>query len=105
MAFQKIRIASAQKNTLNESIVIRMEPTAINGITAAISRHQSATRSSYSRRASRKISAPVAVLNSTAQKRMPKTVLPNSFVPSAMVHAMPGPLSRYDAARCFDQSQ
>ena len=78
-AFQKITSASAQKKTLNESIVIKMEPTAIIGITDATSRHHSATRSSYKRRASKKISAPVAVLNITAKKRMPKTVLPNNF--------------------------
>ncbi len=98
-------MASAQKKTLSESIVIRMEPTAVSGMAAAISRHHSAVRSSYSRRASTNITAPVAVLKITAKKRMPNTVLPNNFVPSAIVHAMPGPLSRYDAARCFDQSQ
>ncbi len=97
--------ANAQKKTLNESIVIRIEPTAIIGITVASSRHHSATRSSYSRRASRKISPPVPVLKITAKKRMPKTVLPNSPVPSAMTQATAGPLSRYEAARCFDQSQ
>ena len=93
------------EKTLNESIVIRIEPTAISGITDATSRHHNATRSSYKRRASRKSRALVPVLKMTAKKRMPKTVLPNSFVPSAMVQPMAGPLSRYDAARCFDQSQ
>ena len=84
-AFQKITSASAQKKTLNESIVIRIEPTAIIGMTDASSRHHNATRSSYNRRASRKSRALVPVLKITAKKRMPKTVLPNNFVPSAMV--------------------
>src|SRR6266705_5102476 len=47
IAFQKISTASVQKKTLKESIVIRMEPTAIIGMTEATSRHHNATRSSY----------------------------------------------------------
>jgi hypothetical protein len=42
------------------------------------------------------------VLNNTAKKRIPKTESPNILVPSAMVHAIAGPLLRYEAARCFD---
>ena len=105
IAFQKISTASAQKKTLNESIVIRMEPTAIIGMTEASTTHQSATRSSYIRRASRKSRALMPVLRITAKKRIPKTVSPKILVPAAMVQAMAGPLSRYEAAGCFAQSQ
>jgi DNA primase len=38
--------ANAQKKTLSVSIVMRIDPTASMGITVAISRHQSAMRSS-----------------------------------------------------------
>jgi hypothetical protein len=43
---QHIIAANAQKKTLSASIVIRIDPTASIGITVAISRHHSATRSS-----------------------------------------------------------
>ena len=43
---QKTITASAHSGTLNESIVIRMEPTAKSGMMMATARHHNATRSS-----------------------------------------------------------
>ena len=45
-ASQNNRTASAQKNMLRESMVIRIEPTASIGMTRAINRHHQAVRSS-----------------------------------------------------------
>src|SRR5436190_3963514 len=45
-AVQHKLVAQAQKKTLNESMVIRMEPTAKSGRMAATSRHHRAVRSS-----------------------------------------------------------
>src|SRR6185436_10103406 len=104
-AIQKTTVAQAHAKTLNESIVIRIDPTASIGINNATNNDNHALRSPYSRRASEKIAQPVAVLSITAKNRTPKTVSPNNFVPRAIVHATPGPLSRYDAARCLDQTQ
>ena len=63
-------------------------------MTVASNRHQSATRSSYSRLARTKSSPPMPALSITAETRMPKTLSPKIFVVIAMAQATAGPLSR-----------
>ena len=46
IAVQNMFAAQAQKKTLNESMVIRIEPTAKSGMIAANARHHRAVRSS-----------------------------------------------------------
>src|SRR6202008_1884341 len=93
-AHQNANAANVQKQMSGVSIVIRMDPTANIGARPANNSVQNPTRSENRRRANRKMPIPVTAERITAKNLTPNGFWPNKRVPTAMNHAITGPLSK-----------